>query len=388
MNSLPQYRSRPASPQGERPNPFLQALAENAQTATRGSGAAVAWFVRRRLVCAASSGAGTLPVGTLVDFRSSLNAECMRSGKPLCCDDSETDPRVDAVVCRTLKVRSILALRILVRGRVSGLIEVFDKQPRAFRSSDLEAVEQLVRTTVKQMIATDLHECFPWASDSVSGNPIAVCDVSSSASPPHDARKRDQAAASWPRMDLSMWMLNAAAIILCAAGGSIMAQRLTKVYKLGSPSTSRHQALLVAQTRTNAGTYASASATQPEVSVPNAELEFKTGAKYAVGEGVPRDYSEAIKWYAKAADHGSVQAQSLLGECYWKGRGVPRDDVLAYMWSAISRAGGDSVSVYRIELLSSEMKHSDIDHAKDRASDWLRQHGFSATPPHSTSSAE
>jgi hypothetical protein len=112
----------------------------------------------------------------------------------------------------------------------------------------------------------------------------------------------------------------------------------------------------------------------PAASSANADLEFADGAGYALGHGVPHNYAEAVRWYLKAAEHGSVSAQSLLGEYYWKGRGVPKDNVTAYKWSAIAQSAGDTASKYRIALLRSQMKQSDVKEAQRLASDWLSQH--------------
>ena len=44
------------------------------------------------------------------------------------------------------------------------------------------------------------------------------------------------------------------------------------------------------------------------------------------------DYSEAVKWYRKAAEQGNKQAQYNLGVCYESGRGVPQDYSEAVKW--------------------------------------------------------
>src|SRR5258707_413734 len=46
------------------------------------------------------------------------------------------------------------------------------------------------------------------------------------------------------------------------------------------------------------------------------------GKCYALGHGVPRDYTIAAQWYLKAAKLGAVDAQAGLGELYEAGRGV------------------------------------------------------------------
>ena len=65
---------------------------------------------------------------------------------------------------------------------------------------------------------------------------------------------------------------------------------------------------------------------------------------YAKGQGVPQDYSEAVKWYRLAADQGDATAQFNLGGMYAQGEGVPQDYVLAHMWFNLSAAQGDDPS--------------------------------------------
>jgi hypothetical protein len=51
---------------------------------------------------------------------------------------------------------------------------------------------------------------------------------------------------------------------------------------------------------------------------------------YEDGSGVPRDYTEAVKWYRLAAQQGDPDAQLNLGKMYELGNGVPRDYIQAY----------------------------------------------------------
>ena len=42
------------------------------------------------------------------------------------------------------------------------------------------------------------------------------------------------------------------------------------------------------------------------------DKQFKLGWMYANGEGVEKDYKEAVKWYRKAAEQGSENAKAAL----------------------------------------------------------------------------
>ncbi|MBO7638368.1 MAG: sel1 repeat family protein, partial [Treponema sp.] len=54
---------------------------------------------------------------------------------------------------------------------------------------------------------------------------------------------------------------------------------------------------------------------------------------YYNGNGVPKDFPEAEKWYKKAAEQGNLTAQSQLALMYSKAEdGVPRNDAEAKKW--------------------------------------------------------
>ena len=56
----------------------------------------------------------------------------------------------------------------------------------------------------------------------------------------------------------------------------------------------------------------------------DAAAQFKLGAAYDNGEGVPEDDAEAVKWYRNAAEQGRARAQYNLGSMYEQGEGVPQ----------------------------------------------------------------
>ena len=106
----------------------------------------------------------------------------------------------------------------------------------------------------------------------------------------------------------------------------------------------------------------------------DANAQFALGAKYASGEDVRQNYSEAVKWFTQAAEHGHVASAATLGAFYWAGRGVTQDYGSAYMWSTIARVGGDEASKYRVAILRARMNELEIAEAERRASAWLKDH--------------
>ena len=62
------------------------------------------------------------------------------------------------------------------------------------------------------------------------------------------------------------------------------------------------------------------------------EAQFILGLCYKDGDGVKQDYEEAVKWFRKAAEQGHAEAQFCLGACYRDGHGVDRDYKEAISW--------------------------------------------------------
>ena len=63
-----------------------------------------------------------------------------------------------------------------------------------------------------------------------------------------------------------------------------------------------------------------------------AEAQYYLGYCYYNGKGVTQDYTEAVKWYRKAAEQGNATAQCNLGYCYYSGEGVTQDYAEAVKW--------------------------------------------------------
>ena len=57
----------------------------------------------------------------------------------------------------------------------------------------------------------------------------------------------------------------------------------------------------------------------------HAGAQYNLGLCYANGEGVPQNYAEAAKWWRKAAEQDVAEAQYNLGGCYENGQGVPQN---------------------------------------------------------------
>ena len=67
-----------------------------------------------------------------------------------------------------------------------------------------------------------------------------------------------------------------------------------------------------------------------------------------------QDYKEAVKWYRKAAEAGTMNAQFNLGSCYYNGHGVPKDEKEAVKWYTKAAEQGDEDAKRELETLNSK----------------------------------
>jgi len=77
-----------------------------------------------------------------------------------------------------------------------------------------------------------------------------------------------------------------------------------------------------------------------------ASAQFDLGVMYANGIDVPKDNSEAMKWYRKAAEQGFALAQACLGLMYGNGDGVAKDSTEAVKWYRKAAEQGFAVAQF------------------------------------------
>jgi len=105
-----------------------------------------------------------------------------------------------------------------------------------------------------------------------------------------------------------------------------------------------------------------------EKGVPHAQTLL--GTKYHAGEGVQQDYKEAMRWNRLAAEQGHDEAQRNLGPMYFKGQGAPQDYVQGHMWFNLSAAQGDANSIKARDAISVLMTPAQIAEAQKLAREW------------------
>ena len=81
-----------------------------------------------------------------------------------------------------------------------------------------------------------------------------------------------------------------------------------------------------------------------------------------------------MRWYTKAAEQGTIDAQYRLGSMYYKGEGVAQDYKSAHMWFNIAAANGKGKAVKGRDLAAKKMTPSQIEKAQDMAREWMAEH--------------
>jgi putative methionine-R-sulfoxide reductase with GAF domain len=354
----------------------LQLVAERALTFMHATGAAIALSRGDEMVCVAAAGTDAPGPGARLRVDSGFSGECIRADKLLRCDDAEIDSRVDREACRVLGIRSIMAIPIHRDHTVIGLLEVFSPTADAFSEKDNTILQQLADTALA-------------AANRAAQPPVArsASEVSRTALPgPRFEIAAESAALE--RFPLRRILPTTAAATLAL----VLLWTITSWVRSGiggsSQRSSQKQSRPYQRPSTNSVT-SLADATDlgalrklAEEGDPSAQ--FALGARYATGEEVGQNYSEAVRWFAKAGEQGHVVAQATLGAYYWAGRGVPQDLGKAYFWSILAQAGGDEASKYRVAVLASRMSHAQVVAAQQQANDWIKRHQLaSSTTPSS-----
>src|SRR5271165_61238 len=115
----------------------------------------------------------------------------------------------------------------------------------------------------------------------------------------------------------------------------------------------------------------SIAAFEQQASSGNAAAQCGLGVMYAIGGGVPQDYTQAASWWRKAAEQGSAAAQYFLGGSYHEGRGVPQDYAKAALWRG--KAAGKGIAMAQAALGASYFEGIGVPQDDAQAAFWFRK---------------
>ncbi len=80
------------------------------------------------------------------------------------------------------------------------------------------------------------------------------------------------------------------------------------------------------------------------------ESQKLLGQFFLTGKSIPRNYTEALKWYSLSAENGDRESQAELAFLYFTGRGIERDFEKAFYWYKKSAEKGLAVSQYSLGI--------------------------------------
>jgi putative methionine-R-sulfoxide reductase with GAF domain len=384
----------------------LSLVAARSRSLLRASGAAIALAGKdpETMICRASVGQSAPPVGLSLQVGSGFSGECVRTGKPLRCDDTETDQRVDRQTSRALGIRSMLAAPVGA-DRAIGLLEVFSARPNSFSENDsalLQRFADLVLAAVNR--GTRPHDSAgPTPVPRLVASPGSVLfahlpeekSEANNQTQEENAADADEAASvHLPRTHLYLLIGSAATIALVL--GFILAPWI-QLWIQGKievrDRNGEHTVLASSQAPADATKPASASPAVDSASLEQLRelakrgdpiAEDKLGRLYAEGDekqGVSPDDKEAAHWFTSAAEHGNISAQYKLGLLYWGGHhGLPKDANKAYFWTVLARAGGQDGSKDLANLLAGSMPRAQSAAIEQQAEMWYQQHESHGKP--------
>jgi len=105
----------------------------------------------------------------------------------------------------------------------------------------------------------------------------------------------------------------------------------------------------------------------------HAKAQFILGVMYANGQGVAQDNAEAVKWYRRAAEQGNAKAQLNLGVMYANGQGVAQDNAEAVKWFRKAAEQGDTDAQRRLKRLREVTSTSEGQNMRKPISDFMAE---------------
>lgn len=370
-------------------------IASRSQSLLQASGAAIALTGKDAgtMICRASAGPSAPPVGAALQVGSGFSGECVRTGKLLRCDDTEADERVDRESCRALGIRSLLAVPVRLGEKVIGLLEVFSAQPNAFGENDSAVLQRFAETiltalnrAVRAHDLSALPTATPKAFSAPPGSVLFAKDPGEKTGKQDASGDPDKVGGiRLPRAHL--YLLICAAATIALALGFILAPWIQE--KLQARERNGERTVLASSKPPQ---QASAIPVAPALETATLDqlqqladkgdpaAENALGLRYASGDGVKQDETEAAVWFAKAAENGNVKAQVALAARYWAGRGVSPSLSQAYFWTVLARAAGDKNSKTFAEFLASRMTRAQATAIEQQANIWFQQHESHAKP--------
>lgn len=349
----------------------LQLIVQRTVTFLRGNGAAIALMNGPKMTCRATAGSPVPGLGASLQAGKGFSGGCLSTGKPLRCQDIESDPLTDKESCRAMGIRSMIAAPVLWRESTIGLLEVFSVRPDTFHSSD-----EAVLARLAEMVVWSVHR---------AGSELDACSPAAALADYDEVSSETPIQSNFARLSPVRKVLLVATTVTLVGAVIWLAQPWNPL--AGSVVSSAPPPSSLVSASSPAPGLRDFEGIHKLAEQGDAAAQFAVGAHYATGEDVLQDYAEAVRWFTLAAEQGHVGAQATLGAYYWSGRGVPADLVKAYLWAVLAQTGGDDASKYRVAFLTSRMTRAQVLEAQQQANEWIKAHEANSNASASNASA-
>lgn len=122
-------------------NRFMQTVVERMQALTPADGAVVELVQDDRMVYRAGSGSMSAFVGMRPKVANSLSGLCIHQCEVLNCDDTTSDPRVDAEACKRVGAGSMIVAPLIHNAEAVGVLKVVAREARTFSDDDVQTLQ-------------------------------------------------------------------------------------------------------------------------------------------------------------------------------------------------------------------------------------------------------
>jgi TPR repeat protein len=111
------------------------------------------------------------------------------------------------------------------------------------------------------------------------------------------------------------------------------------------------------------------------------EAQVMVGYMYRQGEGTPKDLARSVKWFRSAAIRGDQDAQFQLGVMLFKGWGTPRDVDQALSWlRKAADQDGPAAAVADLSIAGLYLKGNGVPKDDVEATRWFRRAAARGSP--------
>jgi TPR repeat protein len=110
----------------------------------------------------------------------------------------------------------------------------------------------------------------------------------------------------------------------------------------------------------------------------DAYAQVDLATRYLAGDGVPKDYKEAVRWLRNAAEQGGSDAQHKLGSLYRDGIGVQKDQAEATRWFRMAAEQGSASAQYDLGTMFDVAARTHEEYSE--AAFWYRRAADSGHP--------